>query len=56
MLHKYDPKSVWYVERIFSRRYVIHESPVALYFRKRSEVETREGEWYTAGASFAGSA
>jgi hypothetical protein len=43
MLHQYDPKSVWYVERIMSRRYVIHESPMALYFRKRSEVETREG-------------
>ena len=43
MLHSYDPKSVWYVERIWNRRYVTHVSPITMYFRKRSEVETREG-------------
>ncbi len=43
MLHKYDPKGNWYVEMYLNRRYVVHENPIVLYFRKRSEVETNEG-------------
>lgn len=43
MLHRYDPKSAWYVQRISTRRHVVRHSPITLFFRKRSEVETREG-------------
>lgn len=42
MLHKFDPKSIWYLDRKKHGNSVV-DRLTALYFRKMSEVETREG-------------
>lgn len=44
MLHKYDPKSIWFLDRTKMCGNSVFDRLTALYFRKRSEVETREGE------------
>ena len=43
MLHEYDPKSVWRLDRTRMRGNSAFDRLTALYFRKRSEVETKDG-------------
>ena len=43
MLHKYDPKSIWYLDRTRMRGNSIFDRLTSLFFRIRSTVETREG-------------
>ncbi len=43
MLHKYNPKSIWYLDRTRMQGNGVFDRLTSLYFRKRSQVETREG-------------
>lgn len=43
MLHPYDPKSIWYLDRTRYRDNSIIDRFTVMYFRKRSEVVTRTG-------------
>lgn len=44
MLHKYNPKSIWFLDRTRMQGNGVIDRVAALFFRKRSEVETREGK------------
>ncbi len=43
MLHKYNSKSIWYLDRSRMQNNSFFDRLIALYFRKRSEIETWEG-------------
>ena len=43
MLHQYNPKSIWYLDKTRMQGNSVFDRLTALYFRKRSEVETWEG-------------
>jgi hypothetical protein len=43
MLHQYNPKSIWYLDKTRVHGNSVCDRLTSLYFRKRSEVDTREG-------------
>jgi len=42
MLHKYNPKSIWHLDRTRMHGNSVFDRVTALFFRKKSEVETWE--------------